>query len=350
MKVLVCSLTMMAAVSLAESSLIPLEVNIIDQEQVLLDTPYWVSPRPDSLVKPFSGGALIYTSGELRGNCTELRRESWVIGCGTMGEIILVERVLPEDGDYLVFDTIGDEWEQWIVMLHAEGDTVWKCGLEGTDEYDNYMEAVPLKDGGYLVISQPDCWSTDTYLARVSSGGELLWHEYLSTNYLLDMPEDRGEIYPNVNSVREKSDGDLLLCGRAQEWVTSPDAMYVCLIDGSTGQPLWKTTSYLLGEATAHDLVETPSGMILAVGATAESTSPEGSSNVSIWSDDHLPMVAVVSPDGELLAATPCDDTGVSSFRGVIGLNPAENEFIVFGSTGEQDRFDLLRIEVEVQQ
>ena len=169
------------------------------------------------------------------------------------------------------FRTGGDRDMLWLCALGGEGDTLWTTGLTGTDEWNYSADITYLLNGGYFAVVYADCWSTYTYTARLSRAGELQWHNCLNTEYLLGIDENTAEMDPRIVSLRETESGDFLASGSVSQWCTDSDFSYVCLLDGDTGDPVWKTVILAMGESSAYDAVETTSGMILAVGTTARS-------------------------------------------------------------------------------
>ena len=306
-------------------------LEVLFEDTVCIETANWPPPRLDSLRRLDSGGLLVNASGELSGNNKDLHRDSWIIEVEGDGSASL--RLAQGDGGILLtFAAIEDSPQQWLIGKTAEGDTLWSCRLEGTGEFDNNMEAYPLGGGGYVVVSHPDCWSTATYMARVSEGGDLLWNDYLITNYLLDMPEGVGEIYPRIASVRETAEGDILVCGNVREWITSPFAMYVTLLDGATGEPRWKFTNYLMGMAEILDVVGLSSGGIMAVGATAEAIYSDEGPRVAQWGD-RLPLAVLLGPDGKAWGSCICEGTEAIALTGVIEADPLSGGLVILGST-----------------
>lgn len=319
------------AFCLAEEPQGGMELEVLSEDVVHIETAQWDPPRLDSLRHSDSGELLVYTSAVLSGNNLDLSPDSWLMEID--GEGRASARPMDREGGIILsFAAIGDASRQWLVGKTSAGDTLWSSRLEGTGEFDNNMDAYPLSHGGWIVVSHPDCWSTATYMARISADGELLWRKYLSTNYLLDMPEDEGEIYPRVSSVRETAEGDILVGGSAREWITSPSAMFVALLDGTTGEPGWKAVGYVRGVAEILDVVELSSGGILAVGATAEAVYSDEGPRVAQWGD-RLPLAVLLGPDGKAWGSCICGGTEATALTGVIEADPLSGELVVLGST-----------------
>ena len=321
----------------------------IQMETLSVDTVFWETralspPRLDSLHHTEGGGFAVYASARLKGNGLELRSQRWIIGIDENGDAS-VETVDPADDCLLSFEAMGVSRQQWMIKRDARGDTLWKCLLEGTGDFDNAITAIRLSDGGYVAVSHPDCWSTGTYLARIAPGGELVWETYLTTNYLLDMPQEEGEIYPKVLSLRQGDQGDFLVCGSVQEWITSPSAMYVALLEGNTGEPRWKTALYLMGVARAYDVVMTSSGGIVAVGSTAEAVYPEDGPNVALWGEPR-PFAVLLDPDGEMLASRVCDSSPLAAYTGALESDTDAGVFFFTGAMSIREpssHFTVLR-------
>jgi len=315
-------------------------IEVISENRIFIETPNWNPPMPDSVHHTEAGAMQVFLSGDLLGNCQDLMKDLWMIEFNNGN--LSTECLEQENADILRFDPAPNGIQQCLLKLNAEGDTLWACVLEGTGDFDNFIQAYILSDEGFIVISQPDCWSTGTYMARISSRGELLWRTYLTSNYLLDFPEDEGEIYPKVFSVRETDQGDLLVCGSVAKWVTSSDAMFIALLDRATGDPLFKTIHFMLGEARAMDVTQTAYGMIAAVGSTAETTHPEGSANIDIWSDEEHAFILVAGSDGGIAGTAVIDDCGATGFTGVIETDPNTSEILIIGRPSYNDSVNLV--------
>ncbi|MBD3277923.1 MAG: hypothetical protein GF388_06465 [Candidatus Aegiribacteria sp.] len=195
------------------------------------------------------------------------------------------------------------------------------------------------------VRSHPDCWSTSTWLARLSSGGELFWTKYLLTNDLLGLPGTAGEVYPHVYSLRETDEGDILACGRVAQWITSEDAMFVCLLDGETGETLWSTIHFGMSEAQVVDAVLTGSDMIVAVGSTAESRSPEGNDSVHLWGKRY-PMIVLMDGSGNLLKVLALDLPVTDALQSLAVNDSSEGDFLVMGRNSSSGEAKLLNIRI----
>ena len=203
-------------------------------------------------------------------------------------------------GTVLSTSPLADSREVYLVACAIGGDTLWTCPLEGTDaDFISQPVVAELGDGGYLVNSPPDCQTSCTEIQRISPDGGTVFHISLETGYLLDLESQPSEIYPSVLSLSETAGGNVLLGGSVSQWLTSPDTWFVCLLDGSTGEPLWKITGPGLGEARLLHAVETESGRIIAVGETAESVVPEGMA-YTLWGP-RRPLTVLLDRSGALL-------------------------------------------------
>lgn len=326
----------------AEQSETSIEMEVLSEDTVLLDTRGSGPLRLDSLHHTETSGLAVFAGTCPRGNGEGLRSERWVIGINGDGGAS-VEPMQAADDCLLSFGAIGDGRQQWMIRRDARGDTLWKCRLEGTGDFDNSIMAIRLSDGGYVAVSHPDCWSTGTYLARIAPEGDLVWKSYLTTNYLLDMPQDEGEIYPRVLSVRQTAQGDFLVCGSVQEWITSPSAMYVALLDGNTGESAWKATRYLMGVARACDITVSASGRIVAVGSTAEAAYPEDGPHVAQWGEPR-PFLALLDPDGEMAASRICESSHLAVYTGVLESDPDTGELLILAKASPEEPGDLVAL------
>lgn len=307
-------------------------LEVVFEEIVPLDSQCTASLLPDSLEQAGDGGLTIHAS------CPPTAAADAYDG-GLRIEVLPDGRTRAVAADRGPADSpgvaaLGRGPEQWLVKTDSAGDTLWRCRLEDTGEFDNAIATVRLSDHGYLVVSRPDCWSTATYLARVGPRGELLWSGSLTANYLLDMPDGEGEICPRIASVRQTRAGDLLVCGSVSEWVTSPKAMFAALLDGGSGEAAWKAIDYGDGMAGARDIVETASGGIVAVGATAPAVYPDEGPRFARWGEDPRPYAALIGPEGNLRESRAFASSAADVFTGVLE-SPIAGELIIIGDAGE---------------
>ena len=269
--------------------------------------------------------------------------KTWMIVTDPDGCPVSFEETVPVSPLTLSVNRPGDWYDMlWLIACTEQGDTLWTCALEGTGEFDYSPDVTELPDGGFLLTIYPDCWTTYTKTARISSDGEMIWHNDLSSNYLLGLPESLGEVQPHISSFRETSSGDILACGSVSEWITSPDIWFVCLLDGDTGDPLWKTINFGLGEARVCDAIETSSGMIVAVGTTARSFTPEDAPYRTIWGPK-LPFIAVLDSTGAFQRLVICDLDLTDIFYSIIETDPINNEFLIVGDDSVSNELVLLR-------
>ncbi len=263
--------------------------------------------------------------------------KTWMIVTDPDGCPMSCEETVPVNPFILSVNRPGDCYDMlWLIACTEQGDTLWTCALEGLDEFDSSPDVAELQDGGYVISSY-----SEGYIARISSDGELLWYSFLSTGYMLGIPGFEAENCPRILSVRETSGGGFLTCGRVAEYLTSPDALFVCLLDGDSGELLWRTVNFALGEAEVRDAIETSSGMILAVGATAESIVPEDA-YYTVWGSK-FPLIAVLNGSGELQKVLVCDLDLTDVFYSIIETDQRESEFLIFGGDSLSNESVLLR-------
>lgn len=319
-------------------SIRPLSIEATDWEEPLLI---------DSMRTLSSGGSVIHAS---RINHLYLAPDrgsmhaasGWeVTAAPGNGPVAVEEAVFPGRYSFL-FKPLGDDPGQWLTAISHEGDTLWSSELAGTGEFENAAAVRELSNGDCILRIDPDCWTTETYLARLSSAGELLWVRYLSSIQLLGLPGSAmGESNPGIRSLRETSEGDILACGKVAQWVTDDHAFFVCLLDGETGETIWSALHHGLGEAEAIDVAETASGMIVAVGATAEGRSPGFGPR-----ERRYPMLAVLDGSGSLLKVLALDLSEICCLQSVIQTEEGGDGFLVLGQ--DSTRSEAVLIEARV--
>ena len=323
-------------------------ISILSEHLCPIET--WNPIRIDSCQLLESGGMIVSTNRSSPADVADelINYETWTIIIEPDGCPVSYEETYSDNPIILDSHRFGDYWDMlWLIARTDQGDTLWTCALEGTGEYCYPPEVTRLSDGGYMLLVNYDCWTSYSWTARISSAGEMIWHNDLSTNYMMELPSGAGEVEPRVSSFRETSNGDILACGSVSEWITSPDISFVCLLDGDTGDPIWKTIYLGLGQAMVYDAIETSSGMIVAVGSTAESVRPEDGSPRWIWGSSN-PFIAVIDSAGAIQKLVVCDFDKAYWFRSIIETDPINNEFLIAGGlTGE---LVLLRVIIPTDQ
>lgn len=192
------------------------------------------------------------------------------------------------------------------------GDTLWTCLLEGTDEFENGPVVAGSQESGYLVSSRPDCNGDWTRIVRITPEGEVVFSTLLTSIYLLDLPEPIGEIGPSIASLDLTASGDVIVAGRVSQWFTSPEAWFVCLLDGETGELVWKATGAGTGLAGLNQAIETPSGALIGVGET----SAPGDEQPWAWGEKS-PLLVVLGPDGALIEEAAIGPVSADELTGI---------------------------------
>ncbi len=290
----------------------------------------------------------IFESGGLRIGINEgsyFNSVSWIIETDSLGNAVTIDADSTDNLPVLSIAEFPGSYEEWIVAQNGNGDTLWKCSLEGTDiSFFNQHRVVKLSGGGYLVDCSPDCHLYWTDIQRILVNGEKLWHLAFKTNYLLDFPEQDGEVYPHIYCIKETSSGELLIGGCVSQWITTADASFVSLLEGASGNPVWKIIEYALGEARILDIIETSSGHFVAVGETAESVTPENK-NYCIWGA-RQPLLIVLDSGGNLLNLEVLNPDRMNSFKSIIELEDYSingNEFLIAGVDSSTCELVLIR-------
>ncbi|MCD4700922.1 MAG: hypothetical protein K8S24_03600 [Candidatus Aegiribacteria sp.] len=169
----------------------------------------------------------------------------------------------------------------------------------------------------------------------------MIFHYSLGTDFLLNLPEPIGEVCPQISSLRKISRDNILAGGSVCHSFNDPMTWFVCLLDGDTGKPLWKTTGCALGSAVVIDVIETSSGLIVAVGVTMRIIMLEDHDYPVL--DQNMPFIVVLDSAGELQELVVCDIDLADVFYSIIETNPLENEFLITGEDIASNQQVLLR-------
>lgn len=244
---------------------------------------------------------------------------AWAMVADLDGAIVCSEADLSEMPVITEYQPAGGNGCQALTCVSG-ADTLWTCLLEDTDEFENGPVVAGSQESGYLVSSRPDCNGDWTRIARITPGGDVVFSTLLTSIYLLDLSEPVGEIGPSVASLGLTASGDVLVAGRVSQWFTSPEEWFVCLLDGETGEPVWKATGAGMGLAGLNQAVEAPSGALIGVGAT----SAPGDEQPWVWGPA-CPLIVVIGQDGTLIeeaaaCPVPVDELTGIAFDGVPGV------------------------------
>ncbi len=220
---------------------------------------------------------------------------AWTMEASPDGAIVCAEADLSAMPVITEYQPAGGDGCQALACVSGI-DTLWTCILDGTDEFENGPVVAGSQGSGYLVSSRPDCNGDWTRIVRITPEGEAVFSVLLTSVYLLDLAEPVGEIGPSVSSLGMTSSGDVIVAGRVSQWFTSPEEWFVCLLDGETGEPVWKATGAGMGLAGLNQVTEAPSGALIGVGAT----SAPGGEQPWVWGAAY-PLLVIIEPDGTLI-------------------------------------------------
>jgi hypothetical protein len=233
--------------------------------------------------------------------------------------------------------------DQYLLALSPGGDTLWTCRLEGTDEFCHSPRIFGLGEDGYAACITPDCNGNLAGIYRISPCGECLFASWIEHWWLLGMPEAPGEAGPRIASACRTPSGGLLLAGEVSEWMTTPLAWFACMIDGITGEPVWRASGFGLGQAFLSDAVTTGGGLTVAVGATALCSYEDGP--VPGW-EGIRPMIVLLGPSGDVLQTIIFEDGPAGALEGITACPGASGRFVAAMSLDDTDRMVLMAIEM----
>lgn len=298
--------------------------------------------RIDSCQLLESGGLRISASQSVLFNDVSFNYESWTIVIDSDWCPMSCDRAILDNSFILSTAQLGGSGEMWLIACTEQGDTLWTCALEGTDEFHVNPFVTEISDGGYLVNNDPDSHSTCTEIQSISSAGEMICHYSLYTDYLLDLPEPIGETAANVYSLRRTSSDDILIGGAVQQFITSPVAGFVCLLNGDTGNPIWRNAGFFRGMANVYDAIETSSGHVIAVGTTAGSVESE-ESPFTMWGTKQA-IIVVLDAAGTLQKMVVCDLEIADCFYSIIETDQSECEFLIVGTGSSSYELVFLKV------
>lgn len=262
------------------------------------------------------------------------------------GNFVSSEDIIPDNPPILSFPQFGESEDLMITSMDGSGDTLWTCTFEGKSlEWFHSPEITELTEG-FIVNNPPDSWSPETNIHRISHDGNVLFDLSLASQFLLDTQDSEAEIFPGIHSFRESETGDILVSGAVSLWVNSPKACFVCLLDGETGDVLWKMKHFGLGSARILDAIETSSGLIVAVGVTGRHMWPPDPETGSLLSSTK-PFIAVMNNSGGLLQGIVCDFEFATRLISIVELESAENEFLIAGVKSASQELVLIRTRIQ---
>ncbi|MFC2150158.1 T9SS type A sorting domain-containing protein [Calditrichota bacterium] len=138
----------------------------------------------------------------------------------------------------------------WAIKLDSSGQEIWS-EVYGGDGWDVCRSVITVADGGYLLGGYTDSFgagSTDFYLIRIDSDGEVIWSETFGS---------RGT--EQCRSVIQTDDGGFLAAGITTYLGEGGEEIYAVKID-SAGEVEWSNTYGTEEDNPCYDVVQTSDG------------------------------------------------------------------------------------------
>lgn len=175
--------------------------------------------------------------------------------------------------------SFGDDFDAWVGMCNAQGDTLWTRHLGGTG-WGRFNSIAYLSDGHLVAVGQQyDTLSGANrgFMAKLDTLGNIVWE--LSTG------SAPGRVY---HSVYPCAGGGFLVCGQQTQSGTNGDAVFARYTSG--GSLNWQKLYSITGEDALTDIIETWDQQYIMISGYTES---RGAGGKDFW----------------LLRCTPAGDT-----------------------------------------
>lgn len=158
----------------------------------------------------------------------------------------------------------------YLLEVDKDGNSLWSrhYGSPGAFPFDWAHSGTATKDGGYLLLGDSNVSTVcNLLLIKTDSLGNRIWDQ----NY--------GEIlHDHGYSVKEMSNGDILMCGALRPDGSYKNNFYILRSD-STGNELWSRNFGGESNDAATSIIQTSDGNYLAVGYTDS----YGAGSYDIW-------------------------------------------------------------------
>lgn len=340
-----CAYGMLAAGVVAAPDPVPLTAPLILRRYELpLETHLRVPVHLDGAEVMQGGGLRLQLSRRADPSIFEHAvRDRWTIDINPDGSAASLESLPATAGIRLTTGALpGDPTGYLFLVARSEGsDTLWTCPLE-CDEFCHSAFVTAAEGGGWLASIHPDCSADCAPVYRISGSGESVFSTLLHHHSLLGLPETEGEIAPSFHSQEVISSDDILLTGQVHEWMTTPGAWFVCMLDGATGELLWTATGFGAGDAEIADAIELPDGRILAAGSTRD----WDESSPIRYGAPH-PFLLMFDPSGRVLDSLILDDSP-GGFHSLIAHPAGCDRFFVALCGGDGEDLALLEMTIPV--
>lgn len=302
----------------------------------------------DSCILSESGGYEIFLSN-LQGPSAEYGSFDYNlmwIEVDENGNLVSYEDITLDNTPILSFPDFGESENLRITSMDESGDTLWACTFEDKPLEWFHGPDITELDEGFIIDNHPEGWSNSTHIHRISDGGNELFDFSLSSQYVLDDLDATAELFPRIHSFRETETKNILVSGGTSLWLNSPSASFVLLLEGETGDILWKMKHFGLASSLISDAIETSSGLIVAVGVTGRHNWPMAAGTRSVWTASE-PFVAMMNSSGELLRIIVCDFEFTTNLYSIVELDSAENEFLIAGIKSSSRELVLIKMKIQ---
>ena len=167
------------------------------------------------------------------------------------------------DGGYLaVGHTFQNGTEDlYVVKVSTNGNTLW-TKIIGNSEADWGFDVMEESNGDFLIVGSTDSYgsgSADVWLCRISSQGNLLWHQVFGGS-----DGDWGY------SLTKAGNGNSIIVGRSMSY-SGGDADILMLKVNSQGELIWRKTFGGSDDEWGRDVIMASNGDFIIAGSTSSS-------------------------------------------------------------------------------
>lgn len=145
--------------------------------------------------------------------------DGWIVRTDYKGEVIWEKNYgdyyvdelevikTTSDNAYIAIGTstmFGNSGEGWVIKLDDNGEIIWNKGFHPqlSTGWDFLYDIIELADGSYVAVGFGNSASTQAWIIKLSSSGEILWNHEFGDQY-----------WERLTSVKQTTDGGFIAAG-----------------------------------------------------------------------------------------------------------------------------------------
>lgn len=208
-----------------------------------------------------------------------------------------------------------------LLKLDSNGDTLWVSEIPADGVWMNPDVLRAMPDGGCVVGSDEDSFSTTLFLSRFDRSGGLIWSAEVDAG---------GEMTHSVQDILPARDGGTLLIGDTDLFRMQYHSLFVML--DARGNVVKETLEYGLGHMVCNSGIPLQDrGGFLLTGWTGEKNED------SMHSVEMKPVLVLLDPFGNVIGWDVL--RGLAEYTDPLFILETENGFALVGNCWDEDGY-----------